>query len=324
MEAIAHSNEGFSIAYGEDELSKKCVEEFQKIVGSDASVFFAFNGTGANVLCLRAMTDSFNSVLCPENAHINVDECAAPERLAGCKLIPMKAENGKVNSVTVAKELKGFGFQHHAQPKVLSISQPTELGTLYTPEEIKELANLMHEHGGYLHIDGSRIANAAAALDLPVKSFTADCGADALSFGGTKNGMMMGEAAVLFRKEFSDNFLYLRKQSAQLYSKSRFIAAQFIAYFKDNLYLSLASHSNEMARYLAGRLQEIPFIKISRPVETNGVFAYMPKNVFEKIVKKHYFYIWDEESYEIRLMCSFNTHKEDIDSFIEDLKKINL
>lgn len=323
IEAISLANSGFQIAYGDDEYTKLAAQQFKNLLGDDAEVYFAFNGTGANILCLNTLTYSFNSILCPENAHINVDECAAPEKFTGCKLIPLPSVDGKVCVEQVRKKLTGFGFQHHAQVKVLSISQPTELGTLYTPEEIKSLADLMHEHNCYLHVDGSRISNAASALNLPIKSFTADCGVDALSFGGTKNGLIMGEAAVFFKKNLTADFLYIRKQSAQLYSKSRFIAAQFIEYFKDDLYLKLASSANKMAKYLESRIKEITWIQISRPVETNAVFAYMPKESFDAIVKKHFFYVWDEETYEVRWMCSFNTTKEDIDSFIDDLKQLN-
>lgn len=323
IEALAKANEGFQIAYGDDEYSMLAINKFKEILGQNTEIFFAFNGTGANTLCLRALTSSFNSILCPVNAHINVDECAAPEKITGCKLIAIPSTDGKVNVETVRKELKGIGFQHHAQVKVLSISQPTELGTIYSPKEIRALADLMHEYNCYLHVDGSRIANAAVSLNLPIISFTGDCGVDALSFGGTKNGLIMGEAAVFFKPELANNFLYMRKQSAQLFSKSRFIAAQFIEYFNDDLYLKLASSSNLMAKYLESRIREIKWITISRPVETNAVFAYMPKNAFNEIVKKHFFYVWDEDTYEVRWMCSFNTTKEDIDMFIEDLKRLN-
>lgn len=323
IEALAKANEGFQIAYGDDEYSMLAINKFKEILGQNTEIFFAFNGTGANTLCLRALTSSFNSILCPVNAHINVDECAAPEKITGCKLIAIPSTDGKVNVETVRKELKGIGFQHHAQVKVLSISQPTELGTIYSPKEIRVLADLMHEYNCYLHVDGSRIANAAVSLNLPIISFTRDCGVDALSFGGTKNGLIMGEAAVFFKPELANNFLYMRKQSAQLFSKSRFIAAQFIEYFNDDLYLKLASSSNLMAKYLESRIREIKWITISRPVETNAVFAYMPKNAFNEIVKKHFFYVWDEDTYEVRWMCSFNTTKDDIDMFIEDLKRLN-
>lgn len=324
INALIEANNGFQIAYGDDDYTKLVENHFKVLFGDEASVFFAFNGTGANTLSIRALTNSFNSVLCPESAHINVDECAAPEKLTGCKLIPLKPINGKVTPEIVEKELKGFGFQHHAQVKLLSISQPTELGTLYSISEIQDLGNLMHRHNCYLHIDGSRIANAAAALGVSFRKMITDTGVDVLSFGGTKNGMMLGEAVVILKRNLADNFLYMRKQSAQLYSKSRFIAAQFLEYFKDDLYLKLASHSNTMAKYLDIRLKEIEWIKISRPVETNAVFAFMPEKAYNQIVKKHFFYVWDEETFEVRLMCSFNTQKEDIDDFINDLKNLTI
>ncbi len=322
MKAIEEANKGFAIAYGEDEITAKAEELFKKELGDECSVFFVFNGTGANILALKAMTSSYNSILCPETAHINVDECGAPEKLTGCKLIPIKGIDGKVNVNSVAKELKGFGFQHHAQPKVLSVSQPTELGTLYTPEEIKMLADLMHKHDGYLHIDGSRISNAAASLNLPIRAFTIDAGADALSFGGTKNGMLIGEAVIFFREHLAHNFMYLRKQAAQLFSKNRFIAAQFVAFLKDGLNIKLAQHSNEMAQYLADQLKGINQVQISRPVQTNAVFAYISAEICSKLQENHYFYTWDEDSGEVRWMCSFCTKKQDIDLFINDLKQI--
>lgn len=318
--AITVANQGFSVAYGEDTLTEKAQEIFKRDLGKDASVFFVFNGTGANILALKAMTNTYNSILCPSSAHINVDECGAPEKLTGCKVIALPNIDGKVSVESVKNELKGFGFQHHSQPKVLSISQPTELGTLYTKEEIKSLAHLMHSHDGYLHIDGSRISNAAAAMNMPIKEFTVDCGADALSFGGTKNGMLIGEAVVFFRDELAKNFLYIRKQAAQLYSKNRFIAAQFIAFLEDGLNLRLATHSNNMAKYLEQQLKEIKEVKISRPVQTNAVFAIIDSSLCKKLQEKQYFYIWDEQTNEVRWMCSFNTRKEDIDQFVQDLK----
>lgn len=322
LEAITIANQGFSIAYGEDTLTEKAQQIFKRDLGENAFAFFVFNGTGANILALKAMTNTYNSILCPDSAHINVDECGAPEKLTGCKVIPIPNIDGKVTVESVRAELKGFGFQHHSQPKVLSISQPTELGTLYTKKEISDLANLMHSHDGYLHIDGSRISNAAASMNMPIKEFTVDCGADALSFGGTKNGMLIGEAVVFFREELAKNFLYIRKQAAQLYSKNRFIASQFIAYLEDGLNIKLATHSNNMAKYLEQQLKDIKEVKISRPVETNAVFAIIDSTICEKLQEKQYFYIWDEQTNEVRWMCSFNTRKEDIDLFVEDLKSL--
>lgn len=322
IEAIIDANSDFQVAYGDDDYTKKAVQTFKKILGESAIPFFVFNGTGANVLALKALTNTFNSILCPESAHINVDECGAPEKMTGAKLIPLPVIDGKVSPEVVKKELKGFGFQHHSQPKVLSISQPTELGTLYQPAEIKALADLMHEHEGYLHVDGSRISNAAASLGLSIKEFITDQGVDALSFGGTKNGLLIGEAVIFFRKELADNFLYIRKQGAQLFSKNRFIAAQFDAFLKDGLNLRLASQSNSMAKYLENKLKGIKGVIISRPVETNVVFAIIHPDLCEKLMKKHYFYIWDEITGEVRWMCSYNTTKEDIDKFVADIKAL--
>lgn len=322
MEAIVKANQNFAVAYGDDEFSQKVLREVEEMLGGNCHAMFAVNGTGANILSLANLAHSSDAVLCPATAHINCDECGAPEKIIGCKLIPLEHTDGKVCPETVKKHLHGFGEQHHSQPNVLSISQPTELGTLYTVEEIKALADLMHSVGGYLHIDGSRVSNAAAALNLPVKAFTADAGADALSFGGTKNGLLMGEIVVLFDKVPHNRALFLRKQMTQLYSKARFMAAQFERYFQDGFNIKLASHSNEMAQYLKKRLEEIPQIKISRPVETNAVFAYISKELYEKLSEKHMFYIWDEETMEVRWMCSFDTKKENIDDFIKDIKTL--
>ena len=216
MEAIVKANSEFAVAYGDDEYSQKVLREVEVLLGDECKAMFVINGTGANILSLSNLAHSSDAVLCPATAHINCDECGAPEKIIGCKLIALEHKDGKVSPETVKKHLHGFGEQHHSQPNVLSISQPTELGTLYTAEEIKALADLMHENGGYLHIDGSRISNAAAALGIPVKAFTADAGADALSFGGTKNGLLMGEIVVLFKRAASNRALFLRKQMTQL------------------------------------------------------------------------------------------------------------
>ena len=324
MQAIVNENKNFAVAYGEDNYTKGVLSQLENLLGGDCTAFFVLNGTGANVVALSCFINSYNSILAPSTAHINVDECGAPEKLSGSKIVPLFAENGKVSAQTVKGSLFGFGFQHHAQPKILSISQPTELGTLYTPEEIRELADLMHEHGGYLHMDGSRISNAAAYLNMPIKEFTADCGVDVLSFGGTKNGLLMGEAVVVFNNSTNaaEILPYVRKQATQLHSKSRFIAAQFEEYLKDDLYLKLANHSNSMAQYLAKELEPIECIKLSKKVESNAVFAILPLELSEELHKKHYFYVWDESINEVRWMCSFATTKEDIDNFVNDIKEL--
>ena len=340
MDAIIRANNNFETAYGEDPYTRQVLKQLEDLLGGDCTAFFVFNGTGANIVALQGFLRSYNSVLAPNTAHINVDECGAVEKISSTRIVPLEAPNGKVSPKEVIPALTGFGFQHHAQPKILSISQPTELGTTYTPEEIKELADLMHSHGCYLHVDGSRISNAAESLGLPIKAFTQDCGVDALSFGGTKNGLLMGEAEVIFHRtennlsdnygnpmnsqniEAAKNLQYLRKQTTQLYSKSRFIAAQFEEYLKDGLYLKLAGQSNSMARYLAESLAPIPEINISKSVDSNAVFAIVPTWLSEELNKKHYFYVWDETTNEVRWMCSFNTTKEDIDEFVADIKEI--
>lgn len=320
IEAIVQANVDFVPAYGEDSYTLEAQALFKQEFGADAEVFFAFNGTGANVLCLKALTQPYNSIICADTAHIHVDECGAPERFTGCKVIAIPTPTGKLTPDLVQKELKGFGFQHHAQPKVVSISQSTEFGTIYTPEEISSLATLAHRHGLYLHVDGSRIANASASTGISFKEYITYTGVDALSFGGTKNGLLLGEAVVFLRPHLAENFLYIRKQAMQLFSKSRFIAAQYIAYLTEQHWKQPATHANQMAAYMESRLKDIPQVRITHPVESNSIFAIIPRTVCEKLLEKHLFYIWDETCCQVRWMCSFTTTKEDIDIFISDLK----
>jgi threonine aldolase len=268
-------------------------------------VFFVFNGTGANVLSIATLTNSFNSVLSPSTAHIMVDECGAPEKISGCKLIPIETNNGKITPNDILPYLHGFDFEHHSQPKLISISQVTELGTVYTIDEIKAISNLAHEHGMYVHMDGARIANAAATLNLPFNEFTGKAGVDVLSFGGTKNGMMMGEAVVFFNKELALNTKYYRKQSGQLFSKMRYVAAQFLAYFENDLWKSNALHANNMAKILAENVSKLN-ITITQKVEANGVFAIIDDEIRDKLQKEFFFYPWDENTHEVRWMTSFD------------------
>lgn len=340
MEAIVNENKNFKTAYGEDTYTQQVLKQLEDSLGGDCTAFFVFNGTGANIVAIQSFTSSYNSILAPITAHINVDECGAVEKITSARIIPLPSYDGKVKVKDVKNALYGFGFQHHAQPKILSISQPTELGTIYTLNEIKKLADLMHKNNCYLHIDGSRISNAAATLKMPIKEFTNNCGVDVLSFGGTKNGLLMGEAVVVFhRKENTklnsygepccsankkavETLMYYRKQATQLYSKSRFISAQFQAYLKDDLNIKLASQANKMAKYLAESIEDIKEIKLSKKVESNAVFAIIPQWLSEKLSEKHYFYVWDEITNEVRWMCSFNTTKDDIDCFVSDIKDI--
>ncbi|MDR2585185.1 MAG: low specificity L-threonine aldolase [Prevotellaceae bacterium] len=322
LEAIEVANTDFVPAYGEDPYTQEAEALFRQEFGVDVNVFFSFNGTGANVLCLKALTQSYNSIICADTAHIHVDECGAPEFFTGCKVIAISTPNGKLTPDLVKRELKDFGFQHHAQPKVISISQATEFGTLYTPAEISALATLAHQYDMYLHVDGSRLANASASTGISFKTYITDTGVDALSFGGTKNGMLLGEAVVLLRPELAQNFLYIRKQAMQLFSKSRFIAAQYIAYLKNGLWKETASHANKMAAYLTSLLKNVPEVVVTHQVECNAVFAVIPRAVCQMLLEKHLFYVWDEEICQVRWMCSFTTTKEDIDLFISDLKSL--
>ena len=322
LKAIAEVNVDHAMAYGEDEYSAKVEQLFKQYFGTDASVYFAFNGTGANVLCLDAMTRSHHAVVCADTAHIHVDECGAPQRITGAKLLTIETPDGKLTPELVKTQLHGFGFQHHSQPKVISIAQPTELGTLYTLNEIKALSDLAHQYNMYLHIDGARFANAAVALGCTFKQMTTDLGVDALSFGGTKNGLMIGEAVVLLNPKLNEDFLYRRKQAMQLCSKMRFIAAQFKAYFTDDLWKRNAEHSNAMARQLYNAIKDEKGLDVVYPVQANGVFVRLPRQVWTELQKHYFFYDWDEDDNVVRFMCSFDTTAEDIDLFAHTLKKL--
>jgi len=279
------------------------------------AVFFVFNGTAANVLSLQALTRSFHAVLCPELSHIYTDECGAPERLTGCKLVPLRAPTGKLTVETVAHAYHGIGDQHHSQPRVVSITQSTEMGTVYKPAEIESLARFAHEHNMFLHMDGARISNAAAAQGLTLRQATRDLGVDVLSFGGTKNGLMGVEAVVFFRPELAQDFMFARKQGMQLASKMRFLSAQMEALLTNDLWRRNAEHANRMARRLEQALANIPRLKIVYPVEANGVFAEIPREAIAKIQERYFFYVWNEDESVVRWMCSFDTTEEDVREF---------
>ena len=321
MEALLQANSGHAIGYGDDELTLKAISRIEALFGSSAKAFFVFNGTGANVTGLLAATNSFNSIICSETAHINVDECGAPEKFTNCKLITIPTANGKLTPEAVKKHLHEFGNQHHTQPRVISISQISELGTLYTPQEIKDLAAIAHEHGLFLHMDGARLSNAAAALGLSFKEFTTDCGVDFVSFGGTKNGLMYGEAVVFLNSSLAENYKYIRKQGMQLASKMRYISAQFLEFLTNDLYLQNAAHANKMAKVLESKIDSIPEVIITQPVDANGIFAIVPKKAIIELQKHYFFYVWDEDKNEVRWMTSFDTTLEDIDGFIVQLKQ---
>ena len=320
LKAIEMANVGHAIGYGEDIYTEKAKSLFKKEFGHETEVFFALTGTGANILSIQTLCHSFNSILCAETAHIYVDECGAPEKFTGSKLIPIPSTNGKVDPAELIKKLHGFDFEHHAQPGLLSISQVTEMGTVYTVEEIKELASVVHGLGMYLHMDGARIANAAVSLGLNFRDFTKDAGVDLLSFGGTKNGMMLGEAVLIFQPSLAKHTKYYRKQAAQLYSKMRFVSAQFIPYLKDEIWKSNAKHANDMAQMLFSSISEIKAIKVTQKVDANGIFAILPREIIPIIRKEYFFYDWDESKGEVRLMTSFDTTEEDVLSLVALLK----
>ncbi len=322
LEAIAMANAGHVVAYGDDEYTLKAVNAIKKHFGEQADPYFVLTGTGANVLSLVSVTHSFNSIICAETAHIHVDECGAPEKFTGCKLISVPTTDGKLSVAEVKKQLHGFGFEHHAQPGVISISQPSEMGTIYQVEEIRQLAKLAHDHGMYLHMDGARLANAAVSLEIPFREFTTDADVDILSFGGTKNGMLFGESVVFLKPGLSANFKYLRKQAMQLASKMRFIGAQFEAYLLKDVWKINARHANQMARMLYEKASAIKGIRITQPVEANAVFAIIPHHLIPVLQNEYFFYVWDESTSEVRWMTSFDTTPEDIDGFTSFLSSI--
>lgn len=322
LQAIANANVEHALAYGDDEYCARVEKLFKEHFGPQTKAFFVFNGTGANVLNIDIMCRSHHAVVCADSAHINVDECGAPQRIVGCKLLTVPTPDGKLTPELVKTQLHGFGFEHHSQPKAISIAQSTELGTLYTLDEIRALANLAHEYNMYLHMDGARLANAAVALNCTFKEMTTDCGVDCLSFGGTKNGLMMGESVVLLNPLLDDDVKYRRKQMSQLCSKMRFVAVQFEAYLQGDLWRRNAEHSNRMAKLLYEGLKDVPQVKVMYPVQVNSVFAQLPHDAWHQLLNDYFFYDWDESNDVVRWMCSFDTTEEDITQFVDAIKKV--
>ena len=322
IEAIRNANDGHVLAYGNDAITARAMELFQKHFGNDVAVYFVFGGTGANVLGLKAITQPHHAVFCAATAHVNVDECGAPEKFTGCKLIAIPTPDGKLRVEQIKPLLHGIGVEHHVQPRVITISQATEMGTVYTRDELKTLADFAHDNGLLLHVDGARLANAAVFLDATFKDMMTDVGIDVLSFGGTKNGMMYGEAVVFFDKTLAGDFKYIRKQGMHLPSKMRFISAQFEALLAGDLWRRGAAHANRMAQVLGSELAKVPKIKLTQPVESNGVFAVIPPEYIPVLQEKYFFYVWDDAISEVRLMASFDTTEHDIRDFIEFVKQI--
>jgi threonine aldolase len=321
LEAIAATNEGHVVAYGDDPYTDAAVELFRKQFGKEVEVYFVFGGTGANVLGLKAVTESYHAIICAETAHINVDECGAPEKFTGCKLLSLPTNDGRITVDQMGPFLDAVGFEHHVQPRVISISQSTEMGTVYKPQELKKLSNFAHKNEMLLHMDGARVANAAASLKANLRAITTDVGVDVLSFGGAKNGMMYGEAVIFFDRSLAKDFKYTRKQGTHLPSKMRFISAQFSALLSNDLWRTNAAHANSMAKLLAQELGQIPLIELTQKVESNGVFARLPKKYIATLQKQYFFYVWNEQTSEVRFMTSFDTTQQDISDFVELIKK---
>ena len=321
LKAIDSVNVDYSIAYGEDDHTERAVEKFKEHFGNNIDVYFVGNGTAANILGLKAVTDSFNSIFCAETAHLNVHECCGPEKFTGCKLETITTPDGKLTVDLLKPYIVGFGDPHMAQPKVISITQSTELGTVYTSKEIKVLSDFAHKNDMLLHIDGARLCNAAASLDTDLNDITGKVGVDVLSFGGTKNGMMFGDAVVFFNKNLSKNFEFIRKQGMHLTSKMRFISTQFEALLSNDLWLKNAKYANKMAQLLYNQVKDIPQVKVTQKVQANAVFATIPKKYIAPLQKKYFFHVFNEHTSEVRWMCSFSTDKEDIMNFAETIRK---
>lgn len=322
LKQIAAVNHGHVVGYGDDRYTDAALRQFKRHFGEDIEVFFVFNGTAANCLSLSALTDSYHAIICAQSAHIYVDECGAPEKFTGCKLVPIPTKQGKLTVEAVSAAYHGIGDQHHVQPRVISITQATEVGTVYKPEEIQSLAFFAHDRGMFLHVDGARIANAAASLKLSLREATRDLGIDVLSYGATKNGGLGADAVVFFDPGLAADFKFYRKQGMQLASKMRFLSAQFEALFENDLWLRNAQHSNRMARLLERRLSKNPGVRIAYPVEANGVFAQIPRSAVAKLQRRYFFYVWDEEQSVVRWMCSWDTSEQDVEQFVSFINQV--
>lgn len=328
LAAIAAANGGHQGAYGSDAYTARLQEVMQQHFGDDTEAFPVFNGTGANVTALQSMLPRWGAVIAASTAHINVDEGGAPERVGGFKLLTVPTDDGKLTPELIDREAWGWGDEHRAQPLVVSITQSTELGTLYTVEEISAITEHAHARGMRVHMDGARLSNAAAALNLPLRAFTRDAGIDVLSYGGTKNGAMLGEAIVVLTPDAADGLLYSRKFNMQLASKMRFVSAQLIALLEGDLWLRNAQHANDMARRLRDSIEQgvsnntISGVSFTQPTQANGIFATLPHGVADQLREKFRFYDWDAARNEVRWMCSFDTTEDDVDAFVTELGRL--
>ncbi|QXE38218.1 low specificity L-threonine aldolase [Streptomyces sp. GMY02] len=321
LAALAVANGGHQVSYGDDAYTEHLRRIMHSHFGQHAEVFPVFNGTGANVVALQALTDRWGAVICAESSHINVDECGAPERVGGLKLLTVPTPDGKLTPELIDRQAYGWEDEHRAMPQVVSITQNTELGTVYTPAEIRAICEHAHERGMKVHLDGARIANAAASLDVPMRTFTNAVGVDVLSYGGTKNGMLFGEAVVVLDPDAVRAMKHIRKLSMQLASKMRFVSVQLEALLAGDLWLRNARHSNAMAQRLAEGVRGVDGVRILHPVEANAVFARLPHEVSRRLQRRFRFYFWDEKAGDVRWMCAFDTTEDDVDAFVQALKE---
>jgi threonine aldolase len=328
LAAIADANDGHQISYGEDDYTARLQEVCARHFGEGVETYPVFNGTGANVVGLLSMLPRWGAVICSKTAHIHADEGGAPEKVAGIKLLPVPAADGKLTPDLIAEEAWGWGDEHRAQPLVVYITQSSELGTVYTLDELRAITDYAHERGMRVFMDGARLSNAAATLDLPLRAFTTDVGVDALSFGGTKNGALGAEAIVVLDTEASDGLIYLRKQKMQLASKMRFVSAQLLALLDGDLYLRNARHANAMAARLRSGLDAgvadgtIRGIEFTQPTQANAVFASLPPGVADGLRERFRFYDWEAAKGEVRWVCSFDTQPEDVDAFVAEAARL--
>ena len=320
LAAIAAANGGFAPAYGDDDWTLALRQRMREVFG-DVDTFPVFNGTGGNVTALATVMRPHEAVICAETAHINVDECGAPERFAGCKLLDLPMPDGKLTPDLVRGALGGVGDQHHVQARVVSITQATELGTVYTPAETSALGETAHAAGLLLHVDGARLVNAAAGLGTGLREISTDCGVDVLTFGGTKSGLLGGEAVVFFRRDLAEQYLFVRKQGMQLASKMRFVSAQLLRLLEGDLWRETAGHANAMAQRLAAVVAGIPGARVAYPVQANAVFVALPAAVRDRLLEDYRFYTWDEQTGVVRWMCSWQTTPEDIDRLAAALRE---
>ncbi|MFG3496343.1 threonine aldolase family protein [Streptomyces sp. NPDC047928] len=321
LAALALANGGHQVSYGEDEYTDHLQRVMHSHFGPTAQTYPVFNGTGANVTALQALTDRWGAVICAETAHINVDEGGAPERMAGLKLLTVPTPDGKLTPELIDRQAFGWDDEHRAMPQVVSIAQNTELGTVYTPDEIRAIVEHAHGLGMKVHLDGARLANAAASLNVPMRAFTNAVGVDVLSYGGTKNGLVFGEAIVVLDPDAGRHMKHLRKMSMQLASKMRFVSVQFEALLAKDLWLRNARHANAMAQRLADGVRAVDGVEILYPVQANAVFARLPHEVSLRLQKRFRFYFWDEAAGDVRWMCSFDTTEDDVDAFVLALKE---